>query len=740
MSTTQTESVRNRTQFIKDRLEAIGTAYPGTHSPDETQRLLHELQVHQVELEIQNEELQHALDEKEKMEVLLGTFSDLYDFAPAGYFNLDRNGIIHAVNLTGAGYLGVERSLLNNRHLDIFISKETQPVFHDFLDMVFAGGFKETCEVVFLNAEHSPLFVQIEAVVCESRKNCRAVVTDITERKRAEEALRERENCFKSIFSHSPIAIGIGVLQSDLIVEVNDAWLQLFEYDREEVVGRTTAELSLYVRNEERDDIISSINKQGGIVNFPVQLRQKSGSLIDILYSAELITIDSKPYLQAMMTDITERKLTEEALRKSEYFFKESQRSASIGSYYSDFIAGTWESSEVLDTIFGIDIDYNRSIPGWLDIVHPDDREKMDMYLREEIISNRKPFSNEYRIIRKNDGETRWVNGRGSVEFDNDGNIISMTGTIQDITDRKHVEDNLLESEESFRAVFENALVGTMLLTPEGQIVKANLMMENLLGYMQNELNILDIKSISFPDDFEIDRDLNQSMLDGWRQSYQIEKRFVSKYGTVLWGMLSATVVRNSSGTPRYIVNMIEDISARKGAEEQLQYQSTHDNMTNLHNRSYFDEQFSRMQLGMHMPVSVIIIDLDGLKQVNDTKGHEAGDRLIIAAAKIMRMALQEKAIAARIGGDEFAILLPETNEEEVGPVVEQLRKCQADYNKSSHGRSVEFSLGMATAYSGDQMITMWKHADDRMYAEKSLHKKDSLLRNSEPVLTKNVT
>ena len=129
------------------------------------------------------------------MEALLGKYSDLYDFAPVGYFNLDHGGIIRAVNLTGTGFLGVARSLLIGRRLDRFISDETRPVFRDFLDKVFASEIKETCEVVLQKERHSPLVVQVEAVLSESREECRAVVIDITERKQLLDKLQLTQFC-----------------------------------------------------------------------------------------------------------------------------------------------------------------------------------------------------------------------------------------------------------------------------------------------------------------------------------------------------------------------------------------------------------------------------------------------------------------------------------------------------------------------------------------------------------------
>jgi PAS domain S-box-containing protein len=150
--------------------------------PD-TKRLLHELQVHQLELELQNEELQSAWD---KEQVLLAKYTDLYDFAPVGYLSLDREGTICEVNLTCASLLGIERSRLVQRRFGQFVSEADRSTFQAFLKKVFATKAREACEVSLLKEGKSPVEVRIEAVVAASGQELRATVSDITERKRAE--------------------------------------------------------------------------------------------------------------------------------------------------------------------------------------------------------------------------------------------------------------------------------------------------------------------------------------------------------------------------------------------------------------------------------------------------------------------------------------------------------------------------------------------------------------------------
>jgi PAS domain S-box-containing protein len=142
------------------------------------------------------------------------------------------------------------------------------------------------------------------------------------EQKLTQDQLQRSESRFKSIFTNSPIAIGIGRSDDGRIIEVNDAWLQLYGFERDEVIGRTTAELNLYLRADQRAELVDIINERGHILNSEIQLRRKDGEIIVAQYSAEIIKLGEESFLQVMMTDITEQKRMETELRRSEEMYR----------------------------------------------------------------------------------------------------------------------------------------------------------------------------------------------------------------------------------------------------------------------------------------------------------------------------------------------------------------------------------------------------------------------------------
>lgn len=217
-----------------------------------------------------------------------------------------------------------------------------------------------------------------------------------------------------------------------------------------------------------------------------LQLDNELKEVVMLCSTARVVAANRQLALLTLI-DITERKRHEDELRESEYFFRESQRAAFIGSYKADVVSGIWESSEILDQIFGIGAEYQRNIRGWLDIVHPEDRGWMADYLTIDVMAGKKSFDMEYRIIRKNDGEVRWVHGLGEVVFDAAGSLVSLIGTIRDITERKIIETALRVSNSRFRAITESAQEAIMMLDPDGRISFWNKAAERIFGYSCDE-------------------------------------------------------------------------------------------------------------------------------------------------------------------------------------------------------------------------------------------------------------
>jgi len=170
-------------RHAEEQLKAQASAAGFSRNEDESQQLLYELQIHQIELEMQNAELRMARDGVEKA---LGRYANLYDFAPISYFTFDRNFNISAVNICGSGLLGVERSGLIGRNFGQFVAVDNSPAFAAFLNNVLTSQGKETCELSLLTGRRQLLFVQIEAVAVSSGQECLVAVIDMTERKQAE--------------------------------------------------------------------------------------------------------------------------------------------------------------------------------------------------------------------------------------------------------------------------------------------------------------------------------------------------------------------------------------------------------------------------------------------------------------------------------------------------------------------------------------------------------------------------
>lgn len=168
----------------------------------------------------------------------------------------------------------------------------------------------------------------------------------------------------------------------------------------------------------------------------------------------------------------------------------------------------------------------------------------------------------------------------------------------------------------------------------------------------------------------------------------------------------------------RHTIAIIRDVRQRQKLEEELRYRSTHDSLTGLYNRAYLDQELARLARGRRFPVALIVIDIDGLKPVNDTAGHAAGDDLLIRAGRLFSSVARGDDVVARVGGDEFVLVLPQTPLDTAQRVVERLTHVVAGHNAEAPV-PVRYSAGVAVADDAAQIPVALREADDLMYAHK---------------------
>ena len=274
----------------------------------EMQRLLHELQVHQIELELQNEELLQARTEAE---TALQQYAELYDFAPVGYLTLGRDGTIHRVNLNGARLLGVERSGLIQRRLGLFVAESFRPIFNDFLVRVFSNPKKETCELALEKEIAPPTWVQLEAISQDGLEG-RAILLDISERKQAEDRLRYQAALLENVND--------AIVASDADYRLtfwNAAAEKLYGWQAEEVLGQEGIGILvtewLGVAGEEMRQAIAELGRWRGEAT---QLR-RDGSRLPVEISS-LVLRDEREQITGYVSicrDITQRMRAEQELK-----------------------------------------------------------------------------------------------------------------------------------------------------------------------------------------------------------------------------------------------------------------------------------------------------------------------------------------------------------------------------------------------------------------------------------------
>lgn len=284
--------------------------------------------------------------------------------------------------------------------------------------------------------------------------------------------------------------------------------------------------------------------------------------------------------------------------------------------------------------------------------------------------------------------------------------------------ERRRAERDLREQLHFRQVLIDSIPAPIFFKNTNGVFLGCNKAFESFSGLVQNEVigkTMADLASNSISERFvEADKELFQH---GGTQIYESSISFAD--GALHDVIFYKATFNNIDNTLGGLVGMILDITERKQTEEKLRYMSTHDPLTGLYNRAYFQEELERLEQGRQFPVSIVVSDIDKLKYVNDSLGHAAGDDLITRAALILKGAFRAEDVVARIGGDEFAVLLPTADAVVVEEALTRVMSKIEASNTPDVSFALSMSFGAATASKGERLEETQKLADKRMYQHK---------------------
>ncbi len=276
-------------------------------------------------------------------------------------------------------------------------------------------------------------------------------------------------------------------------------------------------------------------------------------------------------------------------------------------------------------------------------------------------------------------------------------------------------------SEERYRSFLENQGEGSIFVDTLENFTYANPAAESMFGVEPGQLVGMNFKEFLSPDQLKLVLDQTQLRVRGQKTSYELEITLKNKMKKTL--LITATPQLTPTGQYLGAFSLFRDITERKYHEDQLRFYSMHDALTKIHNRAYFDTEAVRIQSSGIVPVAMLMIDVDDLKKVNDKQGHQVGDQLLIQTAGLLKSSIRKSDLVARIGGDEFVIVLMEATKTDATRVKRKIIDRLESHNKLHPELPIHLSIGVSVAEDQFDQSMLVKLADERMLKEKTKKK-----------------
>jgi diguanylate cyclase (GGDEF)-like protein/PAS domain S-box-containing protein len=700
------------------RSAGTGAGVAATDIPDPSQqdarRLVHELQVHQIELEMQNEALSQA---QAALEASRDRYLDLYELAPVGYLTLTREALIAEVNLTGAALLGRNRSELLNSPFARFVAPEDGDDFHRMFGRALQCGGAQSCDLSIVRDDRSCFTAHLDCLplAAAATPAVRITLSDITEKKSSAVPLRQGEESFSRLFEVEKDAVALVDCASGRILAVNAAAEKMYGYTRAEF-------LKLHA-----GDVSAEGEGTGALVGARASAfrtrrhRRKDGTEFPVEIANSQFVSEGREVSVAAIRDVSVRQLADQALHDSVHRFSTLFYASPVAMLMSRG-DDMWivEANDAFLAMSG----YQRAelagrtameLGMWAD---PRQRDAM------LAIAGQQGHIRELEVeFRRKSGELRVVLVSSDPIEMSDGRYV--LATMLDITERKRVEDNLRIAGIAFESQ-----EGIVVTDTRGIIVRVNDAFTRLTGYGAADAlgKTPAMLSSGRHDKAFYERMWLELLQTGYWQG-EIWNRH--KNGSVFAEWLTISAVKGGDGNTTHYVGTFSEITKNKEAEAEIHRLAYYDSLTHLPNRRLLHDRVTQALAGSKRSGhhgALLFLDLDNFKSLNDTRGHDVGDQLLIETARRIEDNVREGDTVARLGGDEFVVMLEDLSTEAQDAAVQTrlvAEKIRADLSRpyDLQGREFHCAASFGAALFREQATSveeLLQHADLAMYKAKN--------------------
>ncbi|TVQ74049.1 MAG: EAL domain-containing protein [Chromatiaceae bacterium] len=540
---------------------------------------------------------------------------------------------------------------------------------------------------------------------------------DVTDRKRAEQAAREKDAIFENLLEKVPDIAIQGYCMDGSVFYWNKASEIMYGYTAQEAMSSNLLNLIIpeSMQAQVRKDL--KVVKSGGPTppSCPLTLRRKDGHPVQV-YSVhttlEYGTNDVRMF--CMDVDLTQK-------NRDQLRLQEAIQAGNIGLFDWDLHTHkVFYSREWKQQLGHEDQEIGNSYEEWSSRLHPEDRQASEQRVREFLANPRGRLVHESRMRHK-DGSYRWILAQASLIRGADGQPARMVGSHLDITERHATEESL---QRLAFAVDQSPSI-VVITDTQGDIQYVNQQFCNITGFGLDDvagLSAEELGSTETPEGGESGVLPALAENDLWEGQF----RNIKKNGEIYWEQARIYPIRNNQGQVTHYIKLAEDITDKKQLSERLDFLAFHDPLTGLPNRELLMDRLTQamaMARRDHHALAVAFLDLDDFKVINDSLGHEQGDELLVQVSRRLREHLREGDTVARFGGDEFLLLLGHLHKaQDVIPVVEHLQQAFSQpFTLGDTPVVISFSIGMAVfPHDSERPEELIRHADAAMHRAKT--------------------